>query len=267
VSDPRVVSMFTRFAELIGQQLDSERKQEMTRVALLDEQAVGELREQFMAILGHDLRNPLSAVAACSQLLERRAQDAETARLASRITANAMRMSRLIDDILDFARARLGGDIGLGIESVDHLDQALVAVVAEISDAHPARTLTRHIDIGRTVRCDPGRIQQLASNLLANAIAHGAADGTIEFDAHVEGDDLLIDVRNDGEPIPAASLGDVFRPFWRQTTTARREGLGLGLHICEQIVKAHHGRIDVTSSRDGGTRFSVRLPIAAAHEP
>jgi len=267
VSDPRIASMFARFAELIGHQLDSERKQEKTRAALLDEQAAGELREQFIAILGHDLRNPLSAVAACSQLLERKAKDPETAKLASRITTNSMRMSRLIDDILDFARGRLGGNLGLQVEEVGNLDEALAAVVAEISDAHPTRPVTRRIDIGRIVRCDPGRIQQLASNLLANAIAHGVAGSAIEFDARVDGAELLIDVRNEGEPIPADSLGDVFRPFWRRTTSGRREGVGLGLHICEQIVVAHCGRIDVTSSPEDGTRFSARLPINVATTP
>jgi signal transduction histidine kinase len=267
VSDPRVVSMFTRFAELIGQQLDSERKQEKVQAALLDEQATGELREQFIAVLGHDLRNPLSAVAACSQLLERKAKDPEIASLAARITTNSMRMSRLIDDILDFARGRLGGDIGMGLEEVADLDEALRAVVAEVADTHPRRAITDHVEIARTVRCDRSRIQQLASNLLANAIAHGAPDQPVEFDARVEGDWLVIEVRNDGEPIPAASIGDVFRPFWRPSRSGRREGLGLGLHICDQIVKAHGGRIEVRSSREAGTTFSARLPIGVATPP
>lgn len=261
VSDPRIVSMFTRFAGLIGQQLDSERKQEKTQAALLDEQAAGELREQFIAILGHDLRNPLSAVSACSQLLERKATDAETRKMAARITTNARRMSNLIDDILDFARGRLGGDMGMGFTTVDDLDEALAAVVAEMADAHPDRRFASAIAIGRPVHCDRGRIQQLASNLLANAVSHGAVEGRIELDARIDGAWLLIEVRNDGEPIPADSIGDVFRPFWRRSTTGRREGLGLGLHICDQIAKAHGGRIEVRSTREAGTVFSVRLPL------
>jgi signal transduction histidine kinase len=263
VSDPRVVSMFIRFAELIGQQLDSERRQAQTHAALLDEQASGELREQFMAILGHDLRNPLSAVSACSQLLERKAKDPEIANLASRITTNTKRMSRLIDDILDFTRGRLGGDIGMDFETIDDLDRSLAAVVAEITDARPTRSIAASIDIDRPVFGDRGRLQQLASNLLANAVAHGAPDRPIEFSARVSGDSLLIEVGNEGEPIPAADLGDVFRPFWRRSSPLRREGLGLGLHIADQIVKAHGGQIEVSSTRENGTRFTARLPVAA----
>jgi signal transduction histidine kinase len=267
VSDPRVISMFTRFAELIGHQLDGERKQSKAETALLEAQAAGEFREQFIALLGHDLRSPLSAVAACSQLLQRKAKDADTANLAARITANAMRMSRLIDDLVDFARSRLEGDIGIGLEEADHLEQALSSVLAEVSNAHPGRPITGHVAIGCKVFCDPGRIQQLASNLLADAIVHGNPESPVEFDARVAGDSLLIDVKNEGEVIPPTSLGDVFRPFWRRSASGRREGLGLALHICDQIVKAHHGRIDVTSSHEGGTRFSVRLPIGMATAP
>jgi signal transduction histidine kinase len=264
VSEPRVISMFTRFAELIGQQLDSEHKQEQTRAALLDEQATGELREQFMAILGHDLRNPLSAVSACSQLLERKTTDPEIASLAARITTNTRRMSRLIDDILDFTRGRLGGDIGMDFETIDDLERALAAVVTEIADAQPARQIASRIDISRPVFGDRGRLQQLASNLLANAVAHGALDRPIEFSAQLSGDALVIEVRNQGEPIPAAHLGDVFRPFWRRSTPQRREGIGLGLHIADQIVTAHRGEIEVASTREHGTRFTARLPVAAA---
>jgi signal transduction histidine kinase len=261
VSDPRVKSMFARFADLIGQQLDSERRQERTHAALLDEQAAGELREQFMAILGHDLRNPLSAVSACSQLLERKAKDPDIANLAARITTNTKRMSRLIDDILDFTRLRLGGEMGLDFETVPDLETALAAVVAEISDAHPGRVIRCEIAIGRPVMGDRGRLQQLASNLLANAVAHGAPDQPVEFDARIVGNRLTIEVANRGEPIPAAHLGEVFRPFWRRSGPRGRDGLGLGLHICDQIAKAHGGRIDVTSTSGDGTRFIASLPI------
>ena len=261
VSDPRVQSMFARFADLIGQQLDSVREQEQAHAALLDEQATGELREQFMAILGHDLRNPLSAVSVCSQLLERKAKDPDIAKLAARITTNTKRMSRLIDDILDFTRLRLGGEMGLDFEAVADLDEALAGVVAEISDAHPGCVIRSEIAIDRPVAGDRGRLQQLASNLLANAVAHGAQDHPVEFRARIVGDRMTIEVANQGEPIPAGHLGEVFRPFWRNSAPKRREGLGLGLHICSQIAKAHGGRIDATSTSGDGTRFIASLPI------
>ena len=168
VSDPRVVSMFTRFAELIGQQLDSERKQEQTRAALLDEQATGELREQFMAILGHDLRNPLSAVSACSQLLERKAQArrSRTSPRASPPTRSACR--GLIDDS-STSRAAASAATSAWLDDVDDLDRALAAVVTEIADAQPGRAVRDASMSVAPCSAIAAGMQQLASNLLANA--------------------------------------------------------------------------------------------------
>jgi len=115
---PRTVSMFNDFAALISAQLGHQVQQEQERRALRDERAAGELREQFIAILGHDLRNPLHAVYASGEMLERRLTDPKSLALASRIKANVRRMSALIDDVLDFARGRLGGGIGLELTDV-----------------------------------------------------------------------------------------------------------------------------------------------------
>jgi signal transduction histidine kinase len=111
------------------------------------------------------------------------------------------------------------------------------------------------------VRCDPERIQQLASNLLGNAMTHGAAQEEVRFDARMIGADLLLEVWNGGEPIAEDVMAKVFAPFWRRT--AAREGLGLGLYICAQIVKSHRGTLEATSTRKGGTLFTARLPIGA----
>jgi signal transduction histidine kinase len=194
-------------------------------------------------------------------LLERKAKDPDIANLAARITTNTKRMSRLIDDILDFARLRLGGDMGLDFETVADLDEALAAVVAEISDAHPRHVIRSEIAIGRPVTGDRGRLQQLASNLLAHAVAHGTPDRPVAFSARVVDGRLTIEVANQGEPIPAAHLGEVFRPFWRRPTSKQRDGLGLGLHVCDVIARAHGGQIEVTSTTDDGTRFIASFPI------
>jgi signal transduction histidine kinase len=261
VSTPRIVSMFTLFAQLIALQLDNDRKRALAQAALLDEQQAGELREQFIAVLGHDLRNPLAAVAACGQLLQRKSTDPALVTIASRINTSVKRMSGLIDDVLDFARGRLGGGIGVGFAEEPDLGVAIAAVVAELHDAHPQRRLVSRIEIDRAVWCDRGRVQQLVSNLVGNALTHGAVDGSVELAAHVVDDQLLLTVWNDGEPIPPDSLDQVFSPFWRRSTSAQREGLGLGLYICAQIVKVHHGGLSVTSTRDRGTTFNARLPL------
>ena len=260
VREPRIVAMFELFAQLIALQLESDRTREQVEHELITEREAGELREQFIAVLGHDLRNPLAAIAMAATLLPRKAGDpAAVASAAQRIERSARRMSGLIDDVLDFARGRLGGGIGVEFGQTAMLGASLEAVVMELSTVHPEREIHADIEVDATVRCDPGRIQQLLSNLLANALAHGSPDSPVIVSAAVEGRELVIDVWNEGEPIPAGRLDMVFAPFWRRT--ASREGLGLGLYICSQIVKSHHGTLTATSTARDGTRFLARLPI------
>ena len=261
IGEPRIVSMFEQFASLIAAQLDSQRLHEQDHRELLDERAAGELREQFIAILGHDLRNPLHAVYASSDMLERVLTDPALVTVATRIKSNARRMSRLIDDILDFARGRLGGGIGVELTETANLNAGLLTVVQELQDGQPNCQIIADIDVSCSVRCDLGRLQQIASNLLANALTHGLPLSPVKISARADANDFVLEVWNAGEPIPAESLDKIFEPFWRHSVSASRNGLGLGLHICSQIVRAHHGRISVTSTREGGTRFTARLPL------
>ena len=261
---PRTLAMFNDFAALIAAQLDQQVLQERAHRALLDERAAGELREQFIAILGHDLRNPLHAVYASGDMLERRLTDPQLLTFVSRIKTNARRMSALIDDVLDFARGRLGGGIGLELTDVENINIGLATVIQELQDAQPTCEIISDINVDRAVRCDLGRLQQVASNLLANALTHGLRDSPVKISARADENDLILEVWNAGEPIPTESLGKIFEPFWRHSASASRNGLGLGLHICSQIVRAHAGRISVTSTREDGTRFTARLPLSAA---
>lgn len=262
--EPRIVSMFRQFASLIASRLDAQFRQQLMDSALLDERAASELREQFIAILGHDLRNPLQAIYFGSDFLERKSPDATMRLHATRIKTNARRMSLLIDDVLDFARGRLGGGIGLELTDVENINTGLTTVVQELQDAQPGCRIAANISVTRSVRCDLGRLQQVASNLLGNALTHGDPGGTVEISAHADDSDLVLEVWNSGHPIPAESIGKIFEPFWRHSVSASRNGLGLGLHICSQIVRAHQGRISVTSTRDQGTRFTARLPLGEA---
>lgn len=261
LSHPRILSMFTRFAKLIGQQLAHELAREQQQTALLDERAASELREQFIAILGHDLRNPLQAVHATSELLARRLVDPDLIGMAMRIRTCARRMSALLDDVLDFARGRLGSGIGVDLREEDDIAGYLTAVVRELQDAQPNRQIITNISVSAKVHCDVGRVQQMASNLVANALTHGSAQGSIHVSASSDEECLTFGVWNDGEPIPAASIGKVFEPFWRHSVSASRHGLGLGLYICSQIVSAHKGWLSVTSTKEAGTNFVARLPL------
>lgn len=266
VSDPKVIGMFLRFARLIAMQLDHEITRQREQNALRNERAASELREQFIAILGHDLRNPLQAIVASSELLARKLADPGLLGLATRIKANAKRMSSLIDDVLDFARGRLGGGIGVRIDDVHDIEAGLQAVVKELQDGHPQRQIVVDFRVTRTVRCDLGRLQQVASNLIGNALTHGAPDSPVKVSAFTDERDLVLEVWNEGEPIPAESLDKVFEPFWRYSTSVSRQGLGLGLHICSQIVRAHGGSLTVNSTEQSGTRFTARLPLQSAYQ-
>ena len=260
--EPRVVAMFELFAQLIALQLESDRARDRAVTELTDERAAGELREQFIAVLGHDLRNPLAAIAMGATVLRTKAADptAVTA-IASRVERSAKRMSALIDDVLDFARGRLGSGIGVEFVATESLGRSLAAVVAELHDAQPDREIVADISLYGPVRCDPGRLEQLLSNLLANALAHGRPSAPVRVRAAFDGGDVVIEVHNEGDPIPADRLDKVFAPFWRRTVA--REGLGLGLYICSQIARSHGGVVTVRSTADLGTSFVARLPIRA----
>ncbi|MGJ7485209.1 GAF domain-containing sensor histidine kinase [Variovorax sp. LT2P21] len=262
VSDPRIVAMFTAFADLIAMQLESEDRQNAAETELVNARATAELREQFIAVLGHDLRNPLAAVGATAQLLSRRTEP-ELVRLGTRLDATTRRMSQLINDVLDLARSRLGAGMGVVLEETTDLAAALNDVVFELREAHPQRRIDVDIAIACAVRCDRGRLQQLLSNLLGNALTYGAVDRPVRVSASVEGDVLVLVVANEGAPIAPGDLARVFEPYWRPLTSKPGGGLGLGLYICAQIAMAHGGAMRVESSAESGTAFSARLPVVA----
>lgn len=254
--------MLDGYARLIAAQLDEGTGADGMQAALLDAQAAAELREQFIAVLGHDLRNPLNVVATNTQLLEAVARDGATREIAQRIGRSVRRMAGLIDDVLDFARGRLGGGLDIRFEDVHDVAQALVEVVDEVRSMHPGRVIEVSIDAPKAVRCDRARIQQLAANLLSNALKHGAPTAPVQYSATVSAGSVVLTVTNQGEPIPPEHLRRVFEPFWRHSGS-RREGLGLGLFICAEIARAHGGRIEVMSDRENGTTFAAHLPVGS----
>ena len=265
VADPKIISMFRRFAGLIALQLHSEMLRQQDQSTLREARAANELQEQFIAILGHDLRNPLQAIHSAGLLLERKLEDPALQGVAARIRVNVKRMSSLINDILDFARGRLGDGMGVQITDVEDIDAGLNAVVREFQDGQPNRQIVANISVTRKVRCDLGRVQQVASNLIGNALKHGAQQAPVKVSARAEDSELVLDVWNDGEPIPHDSMDRLCEPFWRPSTSGNREGLGLGLYICSQILRAHGGTLSVTSTQENGTSFTARLPLDANH--
>jgi sigma-B regulation protein RsbU (phosphoserine phosphatase) len=229
---------------------------------LATQQETAELREQFIAVLGHDLRNPLAAIDAGARILLRSGglQKDKEFRVIEMIKATVARMSDLIDDILDFARGRLGSGITLHCDGRP-LEPVLEQVVDELRTASPERLIETSFEIAQPVTCDRKRIGQLLSNLIGNALTHGAPDQPVRVGATVEGAEFCLWVANAGDPIPEAAMERLFEPFFRGDVRDSRQGLGLGLHIASQIARAHGGRIEVVST-PAQTRFTLRMPVA-----
>jgi phosphoserine phosphatase RsbU/P len=230
---------------------------------LATERETAELREQFIAVLGHDLRNPLAAISAGARILQRSGalKEHKHLRVLDMINTTVTRMSDLIDDVLDFARGRLGSGIVLNCDATQPLDPVLEQVVDELRTASPDRVIETSFGITEPVDCDRARVGQLLSNLVGNALTHGSADQPVRVGAVTEGGELKLWVANAGEPIPATAMERLFEPFFRGDVRDSRQGLGLGLHIASQIAQAHGGRIDVTSTADE-TRFVFRMLLA-----
>ena len=267
VSNPRTLKMFEVFANLIALQFEVESRHQEIEARLFDERATSELREQFIAVLGHDLRNPLAAVGATAELLALRKNDPQLVTLGQRLRATTFRMSRLIDDVMDFARGRLGSGIGVTIVPTENLAVSLREVVNELRTANGNRTIVDDISIERLVYCDRTRIQQLLSNLLGNALTHGAPEQAVTVSATIQDDQLTLQVRNGGDLISPDNISKVFEPYWRPATSKPGGGLGLGLFICKQIIKAHGGNLEVQSSEATGTVFTARIPCGTWKVP
>ncbi|MBX3574456.1 MAG: PAS domain-containing sensor histidine kinase [Mesorhizobium sp.] len=219
------------------------------------------LREQFIAVLGHDLRNPLAGLTGGTNILMKTHDDPKSLRVLRLMNGSIKRMEGLIENLMDFARGRLGSGIGLERSSGERIEPTLTQVVNEMRTGHPDRAIEMRFDIPRPVDVDHGRIEQMFSNLLGNAISHGSADLPIMVEATVADETFLLSVANGGEPISQAVLDRLFQPFYRGEVRPSMQGLGLGLYIASQIAEAHGGRIEVASDA-AETRFTFRMPIA-----
>jgi sigma-B regulation protein RsbU (phosphoserine phosphatase) len=222
--------------------------------------AAAELRDQFIAVLGHDLRNPLAAVSAGARLLHGGGTlAARQALIVQEMERSVARANRLIDDVMDFARGKLGEGLPLQIDSARPLEPVLEHVVREMRTIHPDRAIETRFEIGHPVDCDPDRIARLASNLLANAVTHGAPDQPIVCEARTTNETFELFVTNGGAPIPDEQREKLFQPFFRGGTSGSQHGLGLGLFIVSEIARAHRGLMDMTST-DAETRFRLLMP-------
>ena len=218
------------------------------------------LNEMFTAVLGHDLRNPLGAMLNSAYLLQKHSGETQVQQAATRMLSSGMRMSRMIEDMLDLARTRQGAGIPLNPQSAD-LGTLIDRVVHECQTGAPERRIEVRHQGDLTGEWDTDRLAQVASNLIGNALQHGEAGEAVRVEVDgTQTDCVVLTVVNTGciSPDVLPHLFDPFRGGKRQD--GRNEGLGLGLYIVQQIVLAHQGCVDVDTARDNCTAFRVKVP-------
>jgi signal transduction histidine kinase len=260
LDEPAIAQTLTLFAQLIAMSLDTQRHLDATKAQLHGANEMGRLREQFIAVLGHDLRTPLSAIRMSADLLQSNAQDKRSLSLISAIRNSSVRMGVLIENVLDFARGRLGSGIPIQRKLVDDLQHTLQLTLEEVQASNPQANIVHTVEVPAGVYCDELRISQLLSNLLGNAVTHGSTVEPIRFEAFAENDQIVLSVTNQGSPIAPQLMPLLFEPFSRSQAGQRGEGLGLGLYIAAQIASAHNGTLSVTSTGESGTCFVARFP-------
>ena len=236
--------------ELVDARAKAERGLQLERVT-------SELREQFIAVLGHDLRNPLAGIDAGLRRIQRKG--AEPA-IIDLMLQSVVRMNALISDVLDLTRSRLGGGLQVQIQTAVDVAPTLRQVIEELQIVYPERAINTRLTIADPVDCDPGRIGQLVSNLVANALTHGSDKQPIEIEATTDQGKFRVSVANAGDAIPPPTMERLFQPFYRGEVRSSLQGLGLGLYIASQIAQGHGGELSAKSDADR-TVFFLTMPI------
>lgn len=247
----------TRFNESIDQSLAK-------AIASYTER-VDQSREMFLAILSHDLRNPLNSIAMSATLLPYLVPPvSETLEVVSQISTNAGVMTRMISDLLDYTRTRLGAGMPVSTTTMD-LGELCTELYNEFRSAHPDRKILFKSEGNLVGKWDSDRLRQAISNVLGNGIQHSPKDALVELKVTAEADFVGIRIYNSGPPIDKGELATIFDPLVRGSSSGRpvtnRPGsIGLGLYIAREIAQAHGGTLEVTSSEEEGTAFNIRLP-------
>lgn len=256
-SEDSDVDDVTRFNESIDQSL--------AKAVSSYAKRVDQSRDLFLAILSHDLRNPLNSIAMSASLLSHLVAPAtEAINVASQISTNAGVMARMISDLLDYTRTRLGAGMPVSPAMLD-LNVLCQELYSEFASAHPQRKIRLRSDGSVRGNWDSDRLRQAISNLLGNAIQHSPENALVELKVRGEASDAIVTVHNGGPPISAGELAKIFDPLVRGSSVEhpkenRPGSIGLGLYIARAIAESHGGTINVTSDKETGTAFTMRLP-------
>jgi len=256
-----VRDLFELYTQLISFHIDALEELNQSNQNLQKEKTIGELRETFIAVLGHDLRNPVGTTRMCADILLKMDLPELANRQASTIKATSYRMQGLIDNLLDFAKGHLGEGIRLELSNNKQaLKKLILQVCKEIATVEQEHEITTQIQLKEDFECDINRVGQLLSNLLSNAVKHGDPDKPIRMAAIAEDGSFTLTVSNFGTQIPPAKKAELFKPFFTTNATNNKSGLGLGLYICSEIARAHNGTMQVESTAEQ-TEFTFSMPI------
>jgi signal transduction histidine kinase len=260
VKNPRVLGMLHMFANIISQTLEAEEQLAVQDRLIEKERKLAEVQQEFVAILGHDLRNPVAALGAGLRQLTKEALTGKAQSILPHMRSSLRRVNELIDNMMMHAKSRLGDGIEIEPKSNAPLAERIGQVVEEVRLASPGTEISLNFSIGNPVFCDASRLAQAVSNLISNAINHGTPGKEIRVEGNRVNDELTISVTNYGKPIPEEVKREMFLPYQRGGKT-KSEGLGLGLFIAHSITAAHQGKMEVVSE-NGTTSFSIRIPVA-----
>lgn len=221
---------------------------------------VTRMRNLFLGMLSHDLRSPLQTILATAQYLQHIDATDEVSKAAARLISSGAHMQKLLDDLMDFNRSRLGLGINVTPHDVD-LGSVCAEELEQIRAAYPDRRVELDVSGDCSGRWDAGRLKQLVNNLVVNALRYGEHDGTVRVEVRAEDGEVVVSIKNAGPAISPDILAHIFEPLNRGHVAARHDdsGLGLGLYIANEIAKAHGGRIACTSEGTQ-TMFVAHLP-------
>jgi phosphoserine phosphatase RsbU/P len=241
----------------------------LTEAAVRKAQETERARDMMLGMLSHDLRNPLGTIVLAAEVLKiGDPEPTRVTRASARIAASSDRMRRMIEQLLDFTRAR-AGTLELSPVAFD-LVTLCRELIEEIKGAHPGTRVEAELPASCALVGDPDRIAQVVSNLLGNARHHGDPTRAIRLSLRCSEDQVALVVHNHGQPIPPERLSTIFDPFKRGLVDLRVRkkdaGLGLGLFIVRRLVELHGGQVEITSSAEEGTACTVRLPRPAQGE-
>jgi light-regulated signal transduction histidine kinase (bacteriophytochrome) len=235
---------------------------ELARVSNARRAQTESTRAQLLAMLGHDLRDPLNSINMAGMVLEKTDGGTNKGTLGKRIQSSSNRMQRMIGQVLDMSRIDRGLSLGIALQPVD-----LAALACDLVDearlAYPTIVYDLRVAGPAVVLADAGRLGQVISNLLSNARHHGDPNQPITIRLAPQDGLAVLEIANAGAPIPEETAGSLFNPFKRGSLNnpRNRTGMGLGLYIAQQIVREHDGEIDYRYE-DGRVIFTVRLPLA-----